>query len=783
MIQGRRTLVPYLLLLGMGVLVVIFFMTRVTDIDRHDRTVNVLLKIKQLDTVLDRDLLRVTSFTLTHYDTFVDTVTHLKRLNKLLISSELELRGEISAEIDRSVNEYLQVMDQKLALLEHVKSKAAILRNTLQYLPRVIGEFTDTGNRPVINSQIKGMLNELLVYNIFPSKPGKQRIEVYVENLAALKIAEEKEGQILDNILLHTKANMRVMDEMSETMDRYFSLPSSNLIDTIYTSYGDYYAAQARQASEFSTLLLISSLLLLGGLGYTMIHLRRARARALSTWNQLLDAVESLAEAFALFDTDEKLVLCNSKYREFLSRAKDCLTPGTPYTVIIEESRERGQFQETIGVESLFFTSLGKRRELSEPTLLEMSNGRWYLVSDNETSDGGTATVCTDITGLKTAEEELRKLSLAVEQSPAAVIITDLDGKIEYANPRFEETSGYKAKDVIGRNPRFLKSGHTSTDQYEQLWESIASGKEWRGEFHNINRKGEFYWEQASISPIKTDDGRTTHYLAVKEDITLRKAYEENLRSSVTKLRHSNTELERFAYVASHDLQEPLRTVASYVQLLRRKYKDKLDGEAQEYIDFAVDGSKRMSQLLKDLLAYSRVGTEDKNFTDVDCVASLNVALGNLGSAITKSEATLNIGSLPNVEGDAVQLSQLFQNIVGNAIKYRSHDRPLIVDITAEEVDGEWVFMVKDNGIGIDPKHFDRIFTIFQRLHLQEEYDGTGIGLALCERIIWRHEGRIWLESVPGEGSTFYFSLPVERPDKEIGENSIPDMIRITEPA
>jgi light-regulated signal transduction histidine kinase (bacteriophytochrome) len=245
----------------------------------------------------------------------------------------------------------------------------------------------------------------------------------------------------------------------------------------------------------------------------------------------------------------------------------------------------------------------------------------------------------------------------------------------------------------------------------------------------------------------------------LKIDIAAREQAEQELALKAQELARSNADLEKFAYVASHDLQEPLRMVASYTQLLARRYKGKLDADADDFIGFAVDGANRMQQLIQDLLLYSRLTTRGKALELTETRTACDIAVKNLRRAIEDSGAKVIVDDLPEVLGDATQLSQLFQNLIGNGIKYCS-DREPEVRVAAKANGTEWIFSVRDNGIGIEPQYFERIFQMFQRLHTRKDYPGTGMGLAICRKILERHGGNIWVESQPGHGSTFWFAIP-----------------------
>jgi PAS domain S-box-containing protein len=278
---------------------------------------------------------------------------------------------------------------------------------------------------------------------------------------------------------------------------------------------------------------------------------------------------------------------------------------------------------------------------------------------------------------------------------------------------------------------------------------------------HRVMRKstGEIRFVHEKCEHIRDESGRIIRSIGMVHDITERKVAEEKLFEAVNNLTRSNAELEQFAYVASHDLQEPLRMVSSYVTLLARRYKGKLDQDADEFIHYAVDGATRMQQMVQDLLELSRIQTKGKLFAQFSAQEALDQALSNLTLKIHETQTQITYGALPQVVGDESQFVHLFQNLIDNAIKYHHLEPPRIL-IGVSRKDGEWVFSIADNGLGLDSKHFTRIFGIFQQVHRSRKNAGTGIGLSICKRIVERHGGRIWVESELGRGATFYFTLP-----------------------
>ena len=338
------------------------------------------------------------------------------------------------------------------------------------------------------------------------------------------------------------------------------------------------------------------------------------------------------------------------------------------------------------------------------------------------------------------------------------LMVIDTDGTIQRVNQAAISLLGYERHELIGRSAGDLFE--EGVDVLSLLKQSELNDVIRRVDTSVVTKDGRHVAVSLSGSVMRDEDGEIQGMVCVAQDITERKRTQEILERQTQELARSNSELEQFAWVASHDLQEPLRMVASYTQLLSKRYKGQLDADADEFIAFAVDGATRMRRLINALLELSRVGTRGKDFEATDCEAIYDRTLVNLQGLVEESGAVVTHDRLPTVIGDGTQLGQLFQNLIANAIKFRG-DEQLTVHVGAEQRNGHWEFCVRDNGIGIDPEYAERIFVVFQRLHGKGDRPGTGIGLSICKKIVELHGGRIWVKSQPDEGAAFYFTLPL----------------------
>ncbi|MBW3585888.1 MAG: PAS domain S-box protein, partial [Cyanobacteria bacterium 0813] len=414
----------------------------------------------------------------------------------------------------------------------------------------------------------------------------------------------------------------------------------------------------------------------------------------------------------------------------------------------------------------------------------ESVDQEFYYEDDRDTSawlhivavklNDGLAVTFRNITERKRAEIALRdseeRFRAIFEQAAVGIAKTALCGQFMRVNPGFCQIVRYAESELLHQNWQSI-THPDDIDADREYVSSLLSGniQTFSLEKRLLCKDEAVRWANVTVSAMRDSKGTPQYLICAIEDISERKLVQELLQASLDtqtryaqELTRSNAELEQFAYVASHDLQAPLSTIAGYAQLLEKRCQNQLDAQGNKFIRNIVNSCGRMQALIDDLLEYSRVGRSEKPFDVIDCNLVFEDACANLQLAIRQEQASVTRGDLPRVRGDSFQLLQLFQNLIGNAIKYRSSDAP-VVHVGASRQGDSWVFSVQDNGIGIAEQYHPRIFQIFQRLHTQKQYSGTGIGLAICQRIADRHGGRLWVESEPNRGSTFYFSIPIPK--------------------
>jgi PAS domain S-box-containing protein len=476
--------------------------------------------------------------------------------------------------------------------------------------------------------------------------------------------------------------------------------------------------------------------------------------------------LEAAPDALVVVNEDAKIVLLNLQTERQFGYHRDELLGQKVTNIIPEGFAERLIADDLRSAEDALAQQIGTGIEL----IGRRKDGSEFpielMLSPLESAEGILVTAAIrNISVRRDAEKHLAQMEAKyrglLEAAPDAMVVVSNLGEIVLLNLRAEEQFGYRRDELVGQKvtsiipagfaERLVADGTRTAA--EALAQQIGTGIELIGH----RKDGSEFPIEIMLSPLESDEGILV--TAAIRDISARKSAESALQQKIQELNRSNEELEQFAYLASHDLQEPLRMVASYTQLLSRRYKGKLDSDADDFIAFAVDGAAHMQRLIHDLLAYSRVGTKAQQMRETSSEEALRQALMNLRGAIGDSGAQVTHDPLPIVVADEVQLVQVFQNLVGNAIKYQGPGVPKVHISAARSGGKKWVFSVQDNGLGIEPQYFDKIFGMFQRLHKRDEFSGTGIGLAICKKIVERHGGSIWVESQPGQGSTFRFAL------------------------
>ncbi len=530
--RSRHPVYRYLFLMFVAVmLVALYIQARSVDERQHLLRMETLLELKDLDSRLDGDVLQISSFLMVQYDPTLQVVFRVHKLGKDLRDPQHGIYSGTDIKVEQAVELFLQGLEQKISILERVKFQAAVVRSGLQYLPGVVSELHRKGSS---NSHLlSDLMNRLYLFNLFPTDDERVSIQQALDSLAGTRDnLEPGQRKLLEDAIFHMRANLKGLHDLAGLKTRYLGIPTTQKFSALYNSYQTFHAGAMRQTEQFSAWLLFVTAALLALLGLVLRRLDRAHNAAERARVRLEDAVESLSDGFALFDAEDKLMLCNSRFREFYPWLQQggCLASDVRHGDIMDANASHIEYRSLTGDSELAEAPYGKVSRHLE----HIQDGRWLLASDSITADGGMACVRVDITSTRQADMELRKLSRAMEQSPASIVITDTEGTIEYVNPKFEEISGYSAEEAIGQNPRILRSGDKTEEDYREMWETIAAGMEWRGHFHNKRKDGSVYWEAASISAIYGEDGEITNYLAVKEDITERKQAEDQLRMNAT---------------------------------------------------------------------------------------------------------------------------------------------------------------------------------------------------------------------------------------------------------
>ncbi len=524
---GRLHLFPYTLLVASVVVILLFFEWHTPSLDEHNRRSGLLQDLNRLEAELDKLVLATASLQMYNYDPYVNLARDFHGVsNSLRIGTGSEPPAPaFGALLDR----YEETLSAKLALVEHIKSRTALIKNGMHYLPLSIAGISEKS--PALGRRLNALLNRVYHYKLFPSDLLAQQISAIVSDLEGFVPAEPELASALDNTLMHVRTNLALIGELERLRNRYDAVPTRQLLGDLFLWDNEDHSARNRDTGRVSLGLLVLTVGLLTALGFTLHWLARSRRRTEKAWSQLHDAVESLSESFVLFSHEGKLLLYNRRFIEFYPWLKGRMDGETDIARIQKWNEEAGVVPEK---PPLTVANEGGTPGRQEIYIERLPDGRWYQAGDSVTSTGETVCVRTDISTAKQAEQEMRKLHRALEQSPASVVITDIQGNIEYVNPKFEELTGYRFAEVKGKNPRVLKSGDKSPEEYRELWDSIMAGKVWRGQFHNKRKDGEIFWEAASISPVRDESGKTTHFIAVKEDITARKLAEDQLRMNAT---------------------------------------------------------------------------------------------------------------------------------------------------------------------------------------------------------------------------------------------------------
>ncbi|MES9835868.1 MAG: EAL domain-containing protein [Candidatus Thiodiazotropha sp.] len=512
-----------LLLISLGIALILLLAVYWDDESQvYAELSNSMLQLKEMDARLDRDVLRVTSFLLIQYDPLVQTTNRLRELKQQINLKAMELDDMTFLSL---VETYWQGMDEKLSIIEKIKFQAAMVRNGILYLPIAARELKTVDHD--IYDEVVELLNALYAYDLFYTDSQLDDIKTTLQRLKGYQSTSSEGQEKFEQVLFHVDTNLQDLTRLGALKTRYLAIPTQEYFEQIHSRHEQNRVDETTKKRQLILLLTAFVVILLLSLWQAILRLQQANQEVNRAWFRLHDAVDNLTEAFALFDAEGRLVLFNRRFGEFYSWLKDWMKEGADLDTLQSVTGNRIQNMSLEGEPIIEPMPMGQYLELTE-------SGAWYLASNSYTNEGGIVCVRSDITESKQAEVNLRKLGRVLEQSPTSVMITNTKGDIEYVNPRFEKVSGYSAEEVLGENPRILKSGDKTREEYKAMWDALLAGREWRGIFHNKRKDGSIYWESASISPLRDERGQITHFIAVKEDVTTQKRAEDQLRMNAT---------------------------------------------------------------------------------------------------------------------------------------------------------------------------------------------------------------------------------------------------------
>jgi len=491
-------------------------------------------------------------------------------------------------------------------------------------------------------------------------------------------------------------------------------------------------------------------------------ELKQAEQALKESEGKYRELTDLLDEGVFEMDLDGNFTYANRKGLSYLSIDEpDLISELNVFDIVIPQDVERAKERLTLVISQQDTGPIEFQIMRKDGTTFPVLTHSSAIIRDNVVV--GIRGVVFDISEIKKTEQALReseeRFRTLIKSLHEGIWVLDKDDITTFVNPRMAEMLGYKEEEMTGK-PVYAFNDEQWMEYTIESLERRKQGVSEQLEGELVHKNGNPVYVLIEASPIFDKDGIYSGSIAGIQDITERKNAENRLKQTMVELDRSNKELEQFAYVTSHDLREPLRMITSFSQSLEKRYKDKLDSNANEYIHFMVDGASRMQRLIDDILVYSRVSTRGQPFELVELDNVLQEVMINLKAAIEETDANIIIDILPTIQADPTQMKQVFQNLIANAIKFHKDGESPIIQISVKKEVGEWLFSVKDNGIGMDPELFGRLFNLFQRLHPPDKYPGTGVGLAVTKKIVQRHGGRIWVESQPGVGSTFYFTIP-----------------------